>query len=63
MDVRKIGENLGVANILEGSIRKSGNTIRITVQLIEIRKGTHLWSETYDRELQDVFVFKMKFQR
>ncbi|MFI5129096.1 MAG: tetratricopeptide repeat protein [Chitinophagales bacterium] len=58
MDVRKIGESLGVANILEGSIRKSGNTIRITVQLIETRKGTHLWSETYDRELQDVFVLQ-----
>ncbi|MDP9230648.1 MAG: adenylate/guanylate cyclase domain-containing protein [Bacteroidota bacterium] len=57
-DVRKIGEDLGVANILEGSIRKSGNKIRITAQLIEVRKGTHLWSETYDREMQDVFVIQ-----
>ena len=54
-DVRKIGKDLGVANILEGSIRKSGNTIRITAQLIESKNGTHLWSETYDRELKDVF--------
>src|SRR5204863_5935013 len=58
LDVRKIGENLGVANILEGSVRKSGNTIRITAQLIEVSKGTHLWSETYDRELKDVFALQ-----
>ncbi len=57
-DVRKIGEHLGVANLLEGSIRKSGNKIRITAQLIEVRNGTHLWSETYDREMQDVFVIQ-----
>ncbi len=58
LDVRKIGQNLGVENILEGSIRKSGNTIRITAQLIEVRNGTHLWSETYDREMKDVFVIQ-----
>jgi TolB-like protein/class 3 adenylate cyclase/Tfp pilus assembly protein PilF len=58
LDIRKIGENLGVENILEGSIRKSGNTIRITAQLIEVRNGTHLWSETYDREMKDVFVIQ-----
>ncbi|MCW3117769.1 MAG: hypothetical protein JWM28_1851 [Chitinophagaceae bacterium] len=58
VDVRKIGGDLGVANILEGSVRKSGNTIRITAQLIEVMNGTHLWSETYDRELQDVFAIQ-----
>ncbi|HET6767691.1 MAG TPA: tetratricopeptide repeat protein, partial [Chitinophagaceae bacterium] len=58
LDVRKIGENLGVGNILEGSIRKSGNTIRITAQLIEVSKGTHLWSGTYDREMKDVFAIQ-----
>ena len=58
LDVRKIGEALGVANILEGSIRKSGNTIRITAQLIDVSKGTHLWSEAYDREMQDVFAIQ-----
>jgi TolB-like protein/tetratricopeptide (TPR) repeat protein len=57
-DVRKIGKDLNVANILEGSIRKSGKVIRITAQLIEVRNGTHLWSETYDREMQDVFVIQ-----
>ena len=58
LDVRKIGENLGVANILEGSIRKSGNIIRITAQLIEVKNGAHLWSETYDREMKDVFALQ-----
>jgi len=57
-DVRKIGENLGVANVLEGSIRKSGNKIRITAQLIEVREGTHLWSETFEREMSDVFAIQ-----
>ena len=54
-DVRKIGKTLGVENILEGSIRKSGNTIRITAQLIKVQDGRHRWSETYDREMKDVF--------
>ena len=58
MDVRKIGKDLGVTNILEGSVRKSGNTIRITAQLIEVKNGTHLWSETYDREIKDVFALQ-----
>ena len=57
-DVRKIGKALGVENILEGSIRKSGNTIRITAQLIKVRDGRHRWSETYDREMQDVFALQ-----
>jgi TolB-like protein len=55
LDVRKIGEQLNVANILEGSIRKSGNRIRVTVQLVNTRDGYHDWSETYDRELTDIF--------
>jgi TolB-like protein/tetratricopeptide (TPR) repeat protein len=54
-DVRTIGGALGVANILEGSVRRSGNTIRITAQLIETKNGTHLWSETFDRQMNDVF--------
>jgi len=57
-DVRKIGKDLNVANILEGSIRKSGKVVRITAQLIEVRNGTHLWSETYDREMRDVFAIQ-----
>jgi eukaryotic-like serine/threonine-protein kinase len=54
-DIRKIAETLGVANILEGSVRRSGNRIRVTAQLITAADGTHLWSERYDRELAEVF--------
>jgi TolB-like protein len=54
-DIRRIAETLGVANILEGSVRRSGNRIRVTAQLITATDGTHLWSERYDRELADVF--------
>lgn len=50
-----VAEQLGVANILEGSVRRSGTRIRITAQLIEASSDKHLWSETYDRELTDVF--------
>ena len=57
-DIRNIAEALGVANILEGSVRKSGNRIRVTAQLIEASKGVHLWSERYDRELEDVFAIQ-----
>ena len=54
-DLRRIGETLGVENILEGSVRKAGDTVRITAQLIQVEDGFHLWSETYDRRLDDVF--------
>ena len=57
-DLRKIGEALGVENILEGSVRKSGNQIRITAQLIQVEDGFHLWSESYDRELNNVFAIQ-----
>jgi TolB-like protein len=54
-DLRVIGEKLGVGNLLEGSIRKDGSKLRITAQLINSKSGAHLWSQTYDRELKDVF--------
>jgi len=57
-DIREIGETLGVAHILEGSVRKSGDTVRITAQLIQVDDGFHLWSESYDRELVDVFAIQ-----
>jgi TolB-like protein len=53
--IADIAKALGVANVLEGSVRKSGNTIRITAQLIRVDSGYHLWSETYDRKLDDIF--------
>ena len=54
-DVRKIADTLGVANILEGSVRRAGNRVRVTVQLISTADATNLWSERYDRELADIF--------
>jgi len=54
-DLREIGEALGVAKVLEGSVRRSGERIRITAQLINVADGFHIWSETYDRELADIF--------
>ena len=54
-DIPTIGKKLNVANILEGSVRKSGNRLRVTTQLIRASSAEHLWSETYDRELKDVF--------
>jgi TolB-like protein/Flp pilus assembly protein TadD len=57
-DLREIGELLNVAHLLEGSIRKSGNRIRVTAQLIKVSDGFHLFSETYDRELSDIFALQ-----
>ena len=57
-DLRQIGDTLGVEHILEGSVRKSGLKVRITAQLIQVDDGFHLWSDTYDRELTDVFAIQ-----
>jgi TolB-like protein len=54
-DIRKIGDTLKVSTVLEGSVRKSGERIRITAQLIDVANGYHLWSETFDRKLTDIF--------
>jgi TolB-like protein/Tfp pilus assembly protein PilF len=54
-DIPTIARRLLVANVLEGSVRKSGNRVRITVQLVKADNGYHLWSETYDRQLDDIF--------
>lgn len=54
-DIRAIGQKLGVRNLLEGSVRKVGDALRITVQLVDVDRGSQLWSERYDRQLQDVF--------
>ena len=55
IDVRHIGNQLGVTTVLEGSIRKANNRVRITAQLIDTRDGTHYWSKNFDRELIDIF--------
>ena len=57
-DIRNIGKKLGVRSVLEGSVRRTDNRIRITTQLISVADGYHLWSEQYDRELKDVFVIQ-----
>ena len=57
-DLRQIGETLGVKHILEGSVRKAGNQVRITAQLIKVDDGFHLWSESYDRELDNIFAIQ-----
>ncbi len=54
-DISKIGRELRVQAVLEGSVRKSGNRLRITAQLIEVNNGYHLWSQRYDREVSDIF--------
>ena len=54
-DIAEIGRRLGVATVLEGSVRQSGSQVRITAQLINTADGYHLWSETFDRELDDIF--------
>jgi tetratricopeptide (TPR) repeat protein len=55
MDITAIAQKLNVATVLEGSVRKSGKRVRITAQLIETATDSHLWSQTYDRELDDIF--------
>jgi TolB-like protein/Flp pilus assembly protein TadD len=57
-DIREVGNDLGVETILEGSVRKSGSRLRITAQLINVADGSHLWSETFDRNLDDVFAIQ-----
>jgi non-specific serine/threonine protein kinase len=54
-DLRKVGAALGVATLLEGSLRKDGNRVRITAQLIDARNGLHLWADSYDRNVDDIF--------
>jgi hypothetical protein len=54
-DVRRIAEVLGVTNILEGSVRRSGHRLRVTAQLIHAADGMRLWSERYDRQMEDLF--------
>lgn len=57
-DVRRIGNELNVATVLEGSVRKSGDKVRITVQLINVADGFHLWSQNFDRTLTDIFTIQ-----
>ena len=58
IDVRTIGDQLGVSTILEGSVRKVQNRVRITVQLVSTNDGTHFWSKNFDRDLEDIFALQ-----
>jgi serine/threonine protein kinase/Tfp pilus assembly protein PilF len=58
IDIRDIGKKLNVNNVLEGSVRKSGNRLRITAQLINVTDGYHLWSERFDQEMEDIFAIQ-----
>jgi TolB-like protein/Tfp pilus assembly protein PilF len=62
-DLRVIGEKLDVANVLEGSVRKAGERVRITAQLVKAADGFHLWSETYERDLTDIFAIQDEIAR
>jgi adenylate cyclase len=55
VDIREVGRDLGVTSVLEGSIRRAGNRVRITAQLIDTVDGSHMWAERYDRDLTDIF--------
>jgi adenylate cyclase len=57
-DIREIGRKLGVTNIIEGSVRRDGEQVRITAQLVRVADGFHIWSETYDRKLESVFALQ-----
>src|SRR5262249_13053927 len=58
IDVKQIGRELGVRYVLEGSLRRSGNRIRVTAQLVEAETGKHVWAERYDRDLADIFALQ-----
>jgi adenylate cyclase len=58
VDVRQVGHDLGVGHVLEGSVRKSGDRVRITAQLVSAQSGDHIWAEKYDRSLDDIFAIQ-----
>ena len=62
-DMRAVGQALNATHLVEGSVRKVGDRVRITAQLIEVGKGTHLWSENYDRQLSDIFATQEEIAR
>jgi adenylate cyclase len=58
LDIREIGRKLGVSSLLEGSVRRSGNRLRVTAELVDVGTGYHLWSERFDSELSDIFAIQ-----
>ncbi len=62
-DVQEAGQKLGVENVLEGSVRRAGDRLRISAQLVKVADGFHIWSESYDRQLEDVFAIQDEIAR
>jgi adenylate cyclase len=63
VDVKQVGRDLGVHYVLEGSVRKAGNRVRVTGQLIEVASGAHIWAERFDRDLTDIFAVQDELTR
>src|SRR5207302_448546 len=62
-NLREIGEQLGVAHVLEGSVQRTGNRVRVNAQLVDARTDRHLWAQTYDRDLADVFAIQSEIAK
>jgi TolB-like protein/class 3 adenylate cyclase len=62
-NLREIGQQLGVANVVEGSVQRAGNRVRVNAQLVDTRSDRHLWAQTYDRDLADVFVIQSEIAK
>ncbi len=62
-NLREIGQQLGVAHVLEGSVQRSANRVRVTAQLVDARSDAHLWAQTYDRDLADVFAIQSEIAK
>ncbi len=62
-NLREIGQQLGVANVVEGSVQRSGNRVRVNAQLVDARNDAHLWAQTYDRDLADVFAIQSEIAK
>ena len=60
VDIKQVGRELGVRYVLEGSVRKAGNKVRITGQLIDASTGSHLWADRFDGSLEDISIFRTK---
>jgi len=62
-NLREIGQQLGVAHVVEGSVQRSGSRVRINAQLVDVRTDRHLWAQTYDRDLADVFAIQSEIAK
>src|SRR5262249_50687060 len=62
-NLREIAQQLGVANVVEGSVQRSGNRVRVNAQLVDARNDAHLWAQTYDRDLADVFAIQSEIAK